>query len=77
MQEGLGAALTNGYTQAGWSGELAIVLGAGIDTQLSKHISLRIADAFLTQKNGCYDDPTCRENWGVVQNVRAGFAFKF
>lgn len=77
MQEGVGAALTDGYTQAGWSAEFAIVLGSGVDFQLTKHFSLRLADTFLTQKNGCYDDPTCQGSWGVVQNVRAGFTFKF
>lgn len=75
MQEGPGAIVTNGYATSGWSAGFAFVLGLGVDYHISSRWSARIGDEFLTTRSGCYDDPTCKQTWGVVQDLRTGIVY--
>lgn len=77
LSEGPGVVLTNGYGNCGWSGGFAFVTGFGTELQLSRQISARTGITFLNTRGGCYDDPTCLETWGVVEDLRIGVAYKW
>jgi hypothetical protein len=74
---GPGIVLTNGYANSGWSAGFALVGGFGTDVQISRRFSARTGIAFLDTKNGCYDDPTCRETRSVVEDLRVGIAYNW
>jgi hypothetical protein len=75
--EGPGTVVTNGYRNSGWSAGFAFVAGLGADYQISRRLSARTGVTFLNTKNGCYDDPTCSESWGVVEDFRVGVVYKW
>jgi hypothetical protein len=77
VSEGPGAVVTNGYGNCGWSGGFAFVVGLGTEYEFSPRLSARAGVTFLDTKSGCYDDPTCRQTWGVVEDLRIGFAYKW
>jgi hypothetical protein len=74
---GPGIVLTNGYGISGWSAGFAFVAGLGTDYQLSRRFSARTGITFLDTRSGCYDDPTCRDTWGVVEDLRVGLVYKW
>jgi hypothetical protein len=75
--EGPGVVVTNGYNNSGWSAGLAFVAGLGADYSLSPRFSARTGVTFLDTKSGCYDDQTCHQAWGVVEDLRVGLAYKW
>ncbi len=77
VSAGPGVVLTNGYGNSGWSAGFAFVAGLGAEYQLSRRFSARTGITFLDTRSGCYDDPTCRETWGVVEDLRVGFVYKW
>jgi len=77
LNEGPGVVVTNGYSNSGWSGGFAFVAGVGTDYQFSRRFSTRVGVTFLNTRGGCYDDPTCSETWGVVEDLRIGFVYKW
>jgi hypothetical protein len=77
VSEGPGVVVTNGYDNSGWSAGFAFVAGVGTEYELNPRLSARTGITFLNTKGGCYDDPTCRETWGVVEDLRIGFVYKW
>lgn len=77
LSEGPGVVVTNGYDNSGWSAGFAFVAGLGADYQLTPSLSARTGITFLNTKGGCYDDPTCSETWGVAEDLRIGFVYKW
>lgn len=77
MEIGPGANVNYGFKTSGWSAYYALAMGGGADYSLSKHWQARVGILFLTVKGGCYDDPTCQEQWGVAESLRAGFAYRW
>jgi len=74
---GPGIVVTNGYGNSGWSAGFAFAAGFGTDYPLSRRFSARTGITFLDTKSGCYDDPTCHETWGVVEDLRLGLVYKW
>ncbi len=74
---GPGVLLTNGYINCGWSGNFAVVSGAGTDYQLSRRLSARTGVTFVVTESGCYQDPTCHAKSSMVEDVRLGIAYKW
>ncbi len=74
---GPGVQFTNGHGNCGWSGNFAVVSGAGTDYQLNRWLSARIGITFLVTKSGCYQDPTCQAKSGMIQDLRLGFVHKW
>jgi hypothetical protein len=74
---GPGAVVTNGYGNSGWSAGFALVAGFGTDYRLGRRWSVREGVTFLNTRNGCYDDPTCHETWGVVEDLRVGAVYRW
>jgi hypothetical protein len=74
---GPGVVVTNGYSNCGWSAGFALVAGLGTDYQLSRRLSARTGVTFLGTRSGCYDDQTCHESWGVVEDLRVGLVYKW
>ncbi len=77
VSEGPGIVLTNGYKNCGWSGGIAIVVGLGTEYRISSRLSGRTGVTFLETKSGCYEDPTCRQTWGTVEDIRTGFIYRW
>jgi hypothetical protein len=77
LSEGPGVVVTNGYGNSGWSAGFAFVAGVGTDYQFTRRFSTRLGMTFLNTRSGCYDDPTCSETWGVVEDLRIGFIYKW
>jgi hypothetical protein len=75
--EGPGIVVTNGYSVSGWSAGFAFVAGLGADYQLNRRLSARTGITFLNTKGGCYGDPTCGQTWGVVEDMRVGFVYRW
>ena len=74
---GSGVVVTNGYSNSGWSAGFAFVGGLGTDYQISRRFAARTGVTFFNTKGGCYEDPTCHETWGVVEDVRVGLAYRW
>jgi len=74
---GPGIVVTNGYSNSGWSAGFALVGGMGTDYRLSRRLAARAGITFLNTKNGCYDDPTCHETWGVAEDARVGVVYRW
>jgi hypothetical protein len=77
LSEGPGVVVTNGYGNCGWSGGFAFVAGLGTEYEFSPRLSARTGITFLETKSGCYDDPTCSQTWGVVEDMRVGFVYNW
>jgi hypothetical protein len=77
VSAGPGVVVTNGHDNSGWSAGLAFVAGLGADYQLNRRFSARTGITFLDTKSGCYDDPTCHESWGVVEDLRVGVVYRW
>lgn len=75
LQEGAGALVTDGYKTSGWSHNLALSYGLGIDYPLSHRTSWRTALLATEEREGCYGDHTCTSRWGVAQDVRTGITW--
>jgi len=72
LQEGPGVLVTNGYANCGWTGALALVVGAGVDYTVTHRLSLRAGETFTVVRQGCYRDPTCHAPAAVEQDTRIG-----
>jgi hypothetical protein len=77
VQEGPGVVVTNGYGNSGWSAGFAFVAGLGADYQIGRRLSARTGITFLNTRSGCYDDPTCGDTWGVVEDLRIGIVYRW
>lgn len=76
-QEGAGVNLTNGYSNSGWSHDVAFAQGAGVDYQLSKHTALEVKALWLETETGCYNGRACKQTFGLVTDAKVGWEFSW
>jgi len=78
---GPGILLFNGGSASGgtvgWSANPEAVLGCGVDTPVSRHLSLRTAYRFHLFRNTNYGDPHFHPGLAHIQEPTAGLSWKF
>lgn len=74
-QEGAGTNFTNGYSNSGWSHDVAFAEGAGGVYTLSRHTAIEVGALCIDAESGCYNGRACKQTWGVVVDTRIGLRF--
>ena len=82
VSEGAGVLMTYGatsvhLTDSGLSADFALGGRSGIDYHISHSLSVRIGAMFLATRQGCYGDPTCHADWGLVKVVQLGMVHRW